>query len=167
METLFFSNLMSMTEWYHYLILFVWIIILFLGIKYYEKVETIFKPKTGFEKGNAWGSWMLLISFLLGTIMVTAWFFKPAQLSPDSESYWQIAEYTFYVVFVVLLLINAYISFSNYKPNSGVIRILILTPVMILYFYTGMFSGLLIQSIVLLIFVIYVFKNFKKILTIR
>jgi len=110
---------------------------------------------------------MLLISFILGFIMVTAWLFKPAKLSPESESYWQLAKYGFYVVFVLLLILNGYISLSKYMGNSGVLRIAILTPVMILYFYTGMFGGLLVLSIVLLIVVVYVFKNFKKILTIR
>jgi len=120
-----------------------------------------------FRKGKNWGSWMLLISFILGFIMVTAWLFKPAKLSPESESYWQLAKYGFYVVFVLLLILNGYISLSKYMGNSGVLRIAILTPVMILYFYTGMFGGLLVLSIVLLIVVVYVFKNFKKILTIR
>jgi len=45
MDTLLFTNLASMTEWYHYLLLFGWIVILFIGIIAYDKVESIFKPK--------------------------------------------------------------------------------------------------------------------------
>jgi len=52
MDTLLFTNLASMTEWYHYLLLFVWIVILFIGIIAYDKVESIFKPKEEFKKGN-------------------------------------------------------------------------------------------------------------------
>lgn len=167
MSNLIFTNFLSFTEWYHYAILFSWIIMLFTGIKYFHLLESYFKPKDGFDKGEKYGKNILVISFVIGVLMVIIFTFKPVDLSTSSELNWTYSKYLIYISFILLLVINAFVSIQNYKSKSNIFRLVIMSFLMILYFYTGMLGGLLILATFVLFILIYALFKLKNTLSIK
>ena len=55
----------TLTEWYHYVILLFWLIILAIGVSNYPAIEKYFIIKKGFNNQQL-GKTLLIISFLLG-----------------------------------------------------------------------------------------------------
>jgi|GEM_PF-1499946 len=163
----FLTNYFSLTEWWHYVILLLWIFLLLIGIKYYPNIETLFKKKDESYDGKRSGQSMLIASFSTGLAMVILWMFKPANISAAAELNWSYVEIAFYGLIVLLLLVNAIVSVLNYTAKSGLIRLIVLSIFMLVYFYTGMFGGLLILSVFVLVVVIYFLVKFKNILKIR
>lgn len=161
-----FTDYLTFTEWYHYVLLFLWLIILLTGIKYFNLLESAFKANEDFTMGEKYGKNMLLAAFVIGLLMVLIWTFKPAQ-TVDQTDNWNYAKYIFYGLFIALLALNAFISLRNYKSKSKVLRIVIMSILMVLYFYSGMLGGLMIFAFVCLFVIIYAFIKLKKILTIR
>ena len=155
------------SEWYHYAILALWLIILVFGIKYYALLENRFKVKRDFTSGTAYGKNLLIISFLIGLLMVIIFTFKPASMETPSENYWQFSKYFFYGIFILLLLYNAYISVQHYQQKSGILRLISLSLLMMVYFYSGMLGGMIIFAISVMIILIFALIKLKKILTIR
>ncbi len=157
----------DLTQWYHYVLLAVLLAILFVIIKYYYSVEKVFKPKTGIQNGVKSGKSMLISSFVLGLIMVLIWMFKPSNLSSETEKYWIYVENICYGLFIMLILINIYFSFTNYKLRSSILRIIIVSGLMFIYFYSGMYGGLLILIALATLIIIYSIFRLKKTLTLR
>jgi len=155
------------TEWYHYAILFLWLILLFTGVKYFHLLESNFKPKDSFDNGEKYGKNLLISSFVIGLLLVLIFTFKPAQINEQSELNWDYAKYGSYALFIILLAINAIISIKNYEFKSGIIRLILMTILMFLYFYTGMLGGMLVIATFALFILIYAVIKFKKILTIK
>jgi hypothetical protein len=161
------TDYLNLTEWYHYAMLFVLFIFLLAGIKYYNKIEGFFSANPNTNKGVKLGKSMLISAFCLGLGMVIIWMFKPAELTINSEKNWIYAENLCYVLLFLLLLVNAYFSFTNYKLRSGIMRTIVISLLMVLYFYTGMLGGLVIMFVFAAIIVIYSLLKLKKTLTIR
>lgn len=161
------TDYITFTEWYHYAILFFWMILLFSGIKYFSLFESNFKTRNYFSNGEKFGKTALVLSFIIGLLLVLIFTFKPAQISIKSELYWDYAKYILYGLFIIMLAVNAFISINNYELKSGVIRLIIMTILMLLYFYTGMLGGLLVIAIFVLFVLIYAVVKFKNILTIK
>jgi len=166
MDNLLFTDYLSFTEWYHYALLFLWIVMLFIGIKYFHLLESHFKPKDGFDNGEDYGKNLLISSFIIGALMVLIFIFKPAEMSASSELNWTYAKYLIYTLFVIMLGINAWVSIKKYQSNSNIFRFLIMSSLMILYFYTGMLGGLLILATFVLFILIYAIFKLKNKLTI-
>lgn len=161
-----FFNFLTFTEWYHYAILFLWIVLLFVGVKYFNLLESHFKPKDGFKKGDIYGKNLLVASFTIGALMVLVFTFKPAQLNTQSELNWDYGKYLIYAIFMMLLLVNAYVSMRKYHSPSNILRLLIISFLMILFFYTGMYGGMLIIATLVLLILIYAIIKLKNKLTI-
>ena len=161
------TDFISFTEWYHYAILFLWLVLLLTGVKYFKLLESNFKPKNDFKLGEKYGISLLISSFVIGLLLVLVFAFKPAQISEQSELNWDYAKYILYGLFILIVALNAFVSIKNYETKSGVVRLIIMTILMILYFYTGMLGGLLIIATFVLFFLIYMIIKFKKILTIK
>jgi hypothetical protein len=157
----------SFSEWYHYAILIVWLFILFLGVRYFSEIESLFNPKSGKQGLELYGKNLLIASFFLGIIMVLVWLFKPAEISSQVEKYWDYTKYAFYTFFAILLLFNAYVSFHNLDSKYGIIRIIVMSLLITIYFYSGMFGGLLIIAAIAIVLLIYVLVKFKNILKIK
>lgn len=166
METLLTDHF-NFSLWWHYALLLLWILILFAGIKFYNKIESLFEKKDKGYDGNRSGKSMLILSFVTGLIMVVVWMFKPAELDQASTLQWNYIELAFYGLIVILILLNLIISLMSYKLNSGILRIIILTTLMLIYFYTGMFGGLLILSVFAIVVVLYFLLKFVNILKIK
>jgi len=63
------------------------------------------------------------------------------------------------------LLGMIYESFSFFGLKKGLIRILIHSLLIVLYFYAGLFTGLLIATVIAILLLFFVFKFFRKRLT--
>lgn len=157
----------SFTEWYHYAILFLWLILLFFGMKNSNKIESLFKPKEEFSKNVIEVKYLLITSFTLGVLMVLIWMFKPQEISPKIQMYWNYARIGFYFVFILFMFINALISIRNYDLRNAIFRILLVSFLMIIYFFSGMFGGLMLIAFSALILLIYFFNKFKNILKLK
>lgn len=162
-----YTDFLSFTHWYHYAILLLWIILLTTGIRYYALFESKFKLKNEFNNGEKLGKTLLILSFVTGMVLVLIFTFKPAQLSMQSEIYWDYTKYSLYGLFLIMLAVNATISIKNYKPKDGLIRLLLMSVFMVLYFYTGMLGGLFVMAIFALFILIYAIIKFKNILTLK
>lgn len=167
MNNILTIDFLTFTEWYHYVLLFLWLIMLFTGIKYFYLLESHFKPKDDFDKGEKYGKNLLISSFVIGLLLVLIFTFKPAQISELSELNWGYVKYSLYGLFIILLVLNAFISIRNYELKSGIIRLLLMSVLMLLYFYTGMLGGLLVIATFALFILIYVVFKFKNILSIK
>ncbi len=161
------TNFLSFTEWYHYAMLFLWLVLLLTGVKYFQLLESNFKPKDNFNMGEKYGKSMLISSFIIGLLLVLVFTFKPAQISEQSELNWDYAKYILYGLFILMVALNAFVSIKNYETKSGVIRLIIMTILMLLYFYTGMLGGLLVIATFVLFILIFAIIKFKNILTIK
>lgn len=156
----------AFTEWYHYALLLLWLILLFVGLKYFQTIESLFKPKDDFVKGKKYAVNFLLFSFVLGILSFAIMVFKPAEMKGQLELVWNISKYLMYGIFLSLMVWNAYICMRNYQQKSITSRTLVISLLMILYFYSGMLGGLIFIAFAGLIIIIYTFIKFKKILKI-
>jgi len=157
----------AFTEWYHYAILLIWLILLMVVLKYYHLIESLFKAKEGHDKGQKYGVSLLFSSFIIGILLFMTMIFKPAQLEEGSILYWNIAKYFFYGLFFLLIGLNTMYTIQSYESKSILLRLIILTILMVLYFYSGMLGGLFIIALAALFIIIYTFIKFKKILSIK
>lgn len=160
------TDYLTFTEWYHYALLFLWLVMLFIGIKYFSLFESHFKPRDGFAKGENYGKGLLSASFVIGLLMILVFTFKPAQ-SVQSEVSWDYAEYIFYGLFILLLAFNAFVSIRYYFSPGGIVRMALMSVLMLLYFYSGMLGGLMVIAVVVLFILIFAVVKLKKIMTIR
>jgi len=140
---------------------------LFTGIKYFYLFESHFKPKDNFDKGDKYGKNLLISSFVIGLLLVIIFTFKPAQMSEHSELNWDYAKYSLYGLFIILLVINAFVSIKKYELKSGLTRLLLLSFLMVLYFYTGMLGGLFVIATFAMFILIFAIVKFKNVLTIK
>ena len=115
MNNILNTDFLTFTEWYHYVLLFLWLIMLFTGIKYFYLLESHFKPKYDFDKGDKYGKNLLISSFVIGLLLVIIFTFKPTQLNEQSELNWDYINYGLYSLFILLLALNAFVSIRNYK----------------------------------------------------
>jgi len=164
---MFFADYFTFSEWYHYLLLFLWLIMLGIGVKYFHLLESHFVPKSNFTKGVNYGRNVIAASFAIGLTMFVIWMFKPAHVDPQSSINWLYVEYGFYILFIFVLFINAVVSLKKYKSASGITRLIILTILMLLYFYSGMLGGLLVIATLALFVVVFALIKLKNTLTIR
>ncbi len=156
-----FLDSMGFTEWYHYALLLLWLIMLMAGLKYFPKIESSFEVKNAFSDGNKYGVGLLTASFVLGFVVFLIWTF-----SPDFGQ--STAGYVFmYGLITLLLSINAYVSFKFFVMPDAIYRLLLILILMIVYFYSGMLGGLLLIAIFALVVIIYALFRLKKTLTIR
>ena len=155
-------EIFSFSEWYHYVFLFLWLLLLFYGLSKFYLIETLFKPKKEFEQDEVHGKKLLIGSFLLGIFLFMAMTFIPARFEVNREY----IRYGFYFIFLLLLVYNATVSIRFYMPESRALRSLSMTFLMVVYFYSGMLGGLMVISLVALYIIIVAFIRLRKTLTI-
>ena len=156
----------TLTEWYHYVILLFWLIILAIGVSNYPAIEKYFIIKKGFNNQQL-GKTLLIISFLLGLFMVLGKVIQPADLDETAANTWDNVLYILAGIFLLLVGYNIFISFTNYIGKSRIIRSIIQTIILIIYFYSGMLSADMLLFTLAIIIIIYFFIKFKHILTIK
>ncbi len=152
---------LTFTEWYHYALLLLWLIILLVGLKYFDKIEEAFKLKSNFENGNNSAVGLLIASFVLGFAA-----FMIGAFAPETGQS-QTANIIFFGSAVLLLLLNAFICFKYYLRQSAIIRLTLISILMLVYFYSGMLGGLLLIAVFALVAIVFAFVKFKNILTIK
>jgi len=155
------TNGSAFSEWYHFLLLAVWLVVLMVGLKYYPKIEKTFILKTDFTNGSKLATGFLLFSFVFGFII-----FFVQTFDTEAEQATTIS-YIIYGVIALLLLLNAFLCFKYYVKQSAALRMLLLSVLIVIYFFSGLLGGLLIISIFALVVIIYAFVKFKNILTIK
>jgi len=155
-------EILSFTEWYHYAILFLWLLLLFYGLSKFYLIETLFKSKKDFEQDEVHGKKLLISSFLLGILMFLTLTFIPARFEINREY----VKYGFYFIFLLLLVYNATVSIRFYQPKSRALRSILMTFLMVVYFYSGMLGGLMVIAFFALFIILYAFGKFRKTLTI-
>jgi len=163
MNNAIFLEVLSFTECYHYALLFLWLLLLFYGLSKFYLIETLFKPIKEFQQDEAHGKKLLMTSFGLGIFLFLAMTFIPMQSEPNREY----IKYGFYFILFLLIVYNSIVSIRYYKPESRAFRSLLMTTLMILYFYSGMLGGLLLIALVSLFILIYAIVKFKNILKIN
>lgn len=156
------NKILSFTEWYHYAILLLWLLLLFYGLSKFYLIETLFKPIRVFELDVVHGKKLLMTSFGLGILLFVAITFTPARYEVNKDY----IKYGFYFLFLLLVVYNATVSIRYYKPESRALRSLLMTFLMVLFFYSGLLGGLMVIAFVSLFIIIYAFIKLKKILTI-
>ena len=156
-----FSGLTDFTEWYHYAFLLLWLIVLLAGLKYFHKLESLFKLKDSSAGGSNSGTGLLTGSFILGFIMFLIWTIVP-DFGQSTFGYFILYGFIF-----LLFAINAYTSFKHYIIPGAIYRFLIVSVLMIIYFYSGMLGGLFLISVFALVVIVYALFRLKKTLTIR
>ncbi len=155
------TDSISFSEWYHYALLLLWLVILMAGLRYFPKIESLFKKKDTFSDANKSGVGLITSSFILGFVVFLIWTFAP-DFGQSTVGY-----VFMYGLITLLLSINAYLSLKYYVMPDAIYRLLVILVLMIVYFYSGMLGGLLMIAIFALVIIIYAFIKFKKILTIR
>jgi hypothetical protein len=156
-----FLDSTGFTEWYHYALLLLWLIMLMAGLKYFPKIESSFKVKNAFSDGNKYGVGLLTASFILGFVVFLIWTFTP-DFGQSTVGY-----VIMYGLITLLLSINAYVSFKFFVMPDAIYRLLVILILMIVYFYSGMLGGLLLIAIFASVVIIYALFRLKKTLTIR
>jgi len=156
------NKILSFTEWHHYAILLLWLLLLFYGLSKFYLIETLFKPIRVFELDVVHGKKLLMTSFGLGILLFVAITFTPARYEVNKDY----IKYGFYFLFLLLVVYNATVSIRYYKPESRALRSLLMTFLMVLFFYSGLLGGLMVIAFVSLFIIIYAFIKLKKILTI-
>ncbi len=155
------SNNSAFSEWYHYLFLAVWLVILMIGLKYYPEIDKKFHLKNGSSGKSTLAIGFLLSSFILGFVM-----FLLQTFFTDNKSVTAVT-YVTYGMVVFLLFTNAYVCFKYYVAPGLIIRMILLSILIILYFYSGLLGGLLLIAIFSFVVIVYLFIKFKNILTIK
>ncbi len=155
------TDSISFSEWYHYALLLLWLVILMTGLKYFPKIEPLFKVKNTFSDANKYGVGLLAASFILGFVVFLIWTFAP-DFGQSTVGY-----VFMYGLIILLLSINAYLSFKFFVMPDAIYRLLVILVLMIVYFYSGMLGGLLMIAVFALVVIIYVLLRLKKTLTIR
>ena len=156
-----FTDYLTFTEWYHYALLLVWLLILLVGVKYYYKIENAFKLKSNFENGNKYAVGLLITSFILGFLAFLIWAFA-TEMGQSLT-----ADIIFYGFVILLFLLNAFICFRNYITQSAIIRFLLISVLMIVYFYSGMLGGLFLIAVFALVVIVFALVKLKNVLTIK
>ena len=151
----------AFSEWYHYLLLALWLIILLAGLKFYPKLDQRFQLKKGFKSKGKAAAGLLTFSFVLGFVLLMFRVFAHnARIGNSSEIF-------AYGLIILLLLGNAYYCFQNYVMPGSVFRLILLSILIPVYFFTGLMSGLFVMAIISVIVIIYFLIRFKNILTIK
>ncbi|MCF6169757.1 MAG: hypothetical protein L3J66_02100 [Bacteroidales bacterium] len=156
-----FDNFFDYADWTFYILLFLWIVVLFAGLKYFHKIEKLFKLKDDFQNGNKTAVGLLLGSFIFGFITYLIWV-----LAPDFGQSKTLA-FIVYPGILLVLLGHIFICFRYYKIPSAILRLLLISVLMIVYFYSGWLGGLLMIAVFGLAVVVFAFVKLKKILTIK
>ena len=99
--------------------------------------------------------------------MVLGKVIQPADLDETAANTWDNVLYILAGIFLLLVGYNIFISFTNYIGKSRIIRSIIQTIILIIYFYSGMLSALMLLFTLAIIIIIYFFIKFKHILTIK
>ena len=162
MKNAILLEILTFTEWYHYALLFLWLVLLFYGLSRFYLIETLFKPMRDFQQDEVHGKKLLMTSFVLGIFLFLALTFTPARFEVNREY----IKYAFYFIFLLLLIYNAWVSIRFYKPESRAMRSILMTFLMVVYFYSGMLGGLMVIAFVALFIIIYAFIKLRKTLTI-
>jgi len=149
------------SDWTFYLLLFLWIVVLWLGLKYFHKIENLFKLKDDFQNGNKTAVGLLLASFIFGFITYLIWV-----LAPDFGQS-KTLEFIVYPILFLVLLGHIFICFRYYKIPSAILRLLLIVALMIVYFYSGMLGGLLMIAVFGLVIIVFAIVKLKNILTIK
>jgi len=156
-----FTDYLTFTEWYHYALLLLWFGVLFLGLKYFYIIEQAFKLKDDFSDGNKYAVGLLLTSFILGFMAFLIGIFAPE--AGQSKT----SDVIFYGFVMLLFLLNAFICFKYYLRRSAIIRLLLISLLMIVYFYSGMLGGLFLIAVFALVAIVFALIKLKNILTIK
>lgn len=164
MDIVIFEKYLTFTEWYHYAFLFIWLLLLFAGLKYFDAIESFFEAREDFHKGRKYSVYLLLGSFCLGVSLFLVKVFQPTDQTNPTHSF---IEYSIIAIFLLLLSFSIVLAIKKYKPKSLPLRLIGMTLLMLVYFYSGILGGLLVVAVLALIFIIYVFIKFKNILTIK
>ena len=155
------TNDSAFSEWYHYLFLAAWLVILMIGLKYYPEIDKKFRLKNSSANKSTLATSFLLSSFILGFIV----FFMQAFFSEAQPA--TVITYFAYGIFIMLLMTNAYFCLSYYTAPGSIIRLILLSILIIIYFYSGLLGGLLMITVFSLVVIIYALIKFKHILTIK
>ena len=147
-------------DWTFYILLFLWIVVLLVGLKYFHKIEKLFKLKDDFQNGNKTAVGLLLGSFIFGFIIYLIWV-----LTPDFGQS-EVVKYIVYTLIALVFLGHVFICFRYYKTTSAIFRMLLIAVLMIVYFYSGWLGGLLMIAIFGLAVVVFAIIKLKKMLTI-
>jgi len=154
------TDSLSFSDWTFYLLLFLWMVVLFVGLKYFHKIENLFRLKDDFQNGNKTAVGLLLVSFVFGFIIYLIWVLAPE--FGQSKT----AEFIIYPIILLVFLWHVFICFKHYKTGSAIFRLLLIAILMIVYFYSGWLGGLLMIAVFSLAIVVFAIVKLKKILTI-
>ncbi len=58
------GDFLTFSEWYHYAILILWIVLLFVGIRYMDHFDALFKTKDAVKDNQTHSKTMLITSFV-------------------------------------------------------------------------------------------------------
>ena len=149
------EEIINFSEWYHYIFIVLWIVVLFFGLKYFYKIEKLFKLKDDFKSGNKVAVGLLITSFIFGFIIYLIWVLAP--------EFGQSKTATIVVnsLIVLIFLLNVFVCFKNYKIVSALLRFLLISILMLVYFYSAWLSGLLLIGVFSLVVIFYTLRWLK------
>ncbi|NOX84849.1 MAG: hypothetical protein GXO86_02615 [Chlorobi bacterium] len=151
----------AFSEWYHFALLLLWLAVLFGGLFFFNKIEKLFRLKDDFSDGSKIAVGLLLTSFIFGFVVFLVLTFSA------ETAHSKTAIILFYGLAFLLLLLNAFTCFRNYLLQSAIIRFLLLSALMLVYFYSGLLGGLLVIALFALAVIVFALLKTKKILTIK
>ena len=147
--------------WFFYLLLLLWIVVLFIGLKNFDKVESAFKLKDDFKNGNKTATGLLLASFIFGFVIYLIWV-----LAPDFGQS-KTLKFIVYSAIALVFLWHTFICFKHYKTQSAILRWLFILVLMVVYFYSGWLGGLLMIAVFALAVIIFALVKLKNVLKIK
>ncbi len=150
------EEIINFSEWYHYIFIVLWMVVLFLGLKYFYKIEKLFKLKDDFRSGNKVVVGLLITSFIFGFFIYLIWVLAP--------EFGQSKTATIVVnsLIVFTFMMNAFVCFKNYKIISAFLRFLLISVLMLVYFYSAWLSGLLLIGVFSLVVIFYTLRWLKR-----
>ncbi|RLD42912.1 MAG: hypothetical protein DRI89_06035 [Bacteroidetes bacterium] len=155
-----FEEYLNFSDWTFYLLLFLWIVVLWFGLKYFYKIEKLFKLKDDFQNGSKTAVGLLQGSFIFGFIIYLIWV-----LAPDFGQS-KTLEFIIYSGILLVFLWHVFISFKHYKMPGAILRMMLISVLMIVYFYSGWVGGLLMIAVFAVAIIVFALFKLKKILTI-
>lgn len=146
----------NFSDWYFYIFIVLWMVVLFLGLRYFYKIEKLFKLKDDFKSGSKVAVSLMITSFIFGFLIYLIWVLVPGFGQSIT------LEFIFYTVILLLLLWHVFVCFTHYETLSAIIRMFLIPVLMVVYFYSAWFSGLLLIGIFSLVVIYYTLRWLKN-----
>jgi hypothetical protein len=158
------AQIISQNGWSIFLIALLALVVLFFIQKYIYLLDEKFGNTSSSETNWKGKPWPLFAALGTGLFLFAYNTFSPVDLTIDFKIQNSI-KLLLIIISLAVIAGTAYESYLHFGPKNGTLRTLIYSALILLYFFTGLFTGYILMLIVALVVIIWFFMYFKKLLT--